>query len=42
MVLKFNIFFSVDDDSIPASSTITMEEMILKQLETAMEGVPGR
>ena len=40
-LMNFYIFCSIEDDTVLVNSN-AMEEMILKQLETVMEGVPGK
>ena len=42
VVLQFAyVFCYIDDDAVLANSK-AMQEMIMKQLETVMEGVPGK
>ena len=41
IVLKFNVFCFIDDDTVQASSN-AMEEMIIQQLEIVMERLPGK
>ena len=42
VVIKFVYVFCCIDDDIALANSKAMEEMIMKQLETVMEGVPGK